>query len=161
MYSHTDLPSDSKVWVYQSNRRLSKNEISEITRKGKEFIQNWASHGSSLKAAIEIFYDYFIVVFVDEKQAAASGCSIDKSFQFIKELEVDYEMTLLDRTIVAYRENDEILSCRLDEFEELIKEGKVDENTIVFNNLVDTRKDFDTRWEVLLKDSWHRRLLKT
>ena len=65
---------------------LSKNEISEITQKGKELIPNWASHGSSLKAAIEIFYDHFIVVLVDEKQAAASGCSIDKSFQFIKEL---------------------------------------------------------------------------
>ena len=70
-------------------------------------------------------------------------------------------MTLLDRTIVAYRENDELLSCRLDEFEELIKEGKVDENTIVFNNLVDTRMEFDIKWEVLLKDSWHKRSLKT
>jgi len=161
MYSYSDLPFDARVWIYQSNRKLSKNEISDITRKGREFIQNWTSHGSSLKAAIELFYDHFVVVFVDEKQAAASGCSIDKSFQFIKELEVDYEIILLDRTIVAYRENDEIISCRIDEFEKLIKQGEVDENTIVFNNLVDTRKDFDTRWEVLLKDSWHRHLLMT
>ena len=96
---------------------------------------------------------------VDEEKAEASGCSIDKSFQFIKDLSDTYDLALLDRMNVAYRDNNDIGICRIDEFEGLLQRGEVNEDTIVFNNLVDTKKDFDSKWEVLLKDSWHRKLM--
>ena len=106
-----------------------------------------------------LYIYYFIVVFVDEKSAKASGCSIDKSFQFIKNIESAYELDLLNRMVVAYRNDLGIQLTRIDKFEQLIQEGLVTENTIVFNNLVNTKSDFDSKWEVLVKDSWHRRLL--
>jgi len=31
--------------------------------------------------------------------------------------------------------------------------GKINEDTIVFNNLVETKIDFETKWEISLKDS--------
>jgi len=159
MASYRDLPGDSTVWIYQSSRELLPEEVNGINEASCDFMLNWAAHGTALKAAIELFYDYFIVVFVDEKSAKASGCSIDKSFQFIKNIESAYELDLLNRMVIAYRDDIGIQLTRIDKFEQLIQEGLVTENTIVFNNLVNTKSDFDSKWEVLLKDSWHRRLL--
>lgn len=159
MFSYQDLPETSRIWIYQCNRELSAEEVKEINEKSEQFILDWSAHGAKLAAAIEIFYDLFIVIMVDEEKAEASGCSIDKSFQFIKELSDTFDLSLLDRMNVAYRDNDNISICRIDEFEGLLQRGEVNENTIVFNNLVDTKKDFDSKWEVLLKDSWHRKLM--
>jgi len=159
MPSYRDLPDHSRVWIYQSNRIFSKEELFNIKKNSETFLIDWNSHGKDLKAAIELFYDLFIVVLVDEEAASASGCSIDSSFQFIKDQEKEFEVSLLDRLMVAHRDDHGIKLSRIDEFESLIQKGEVTEDTIVFNNLVDTKADFDTMWEVLLKDSWHRKLL--
>ena len=160
MQSYTELPGNSRVWIYQCNRELSPDETKNIKHRTDQFVFDWASHGAKLSAQIEIFYNVFLVVFVDEEIANASGCSIDKSFQLIKDLETEFNISLLDRMIIAYRKDQKIHMCRIDEFEGLIKEGKITEDTIVFNNLVDRKNDFDSKWEVLIKDSWHYRLLQ-
>jgi len=160
MQSYTGFPENSRVWIYQCNRELSSDETKSIKQRTDQFIYDWASHGTALSAQIEIFYNVFLVVFVDEEIANASGCSIDKSFQLVKDLETEFDISLLDRMVIAYRKDQKINLCRIDEFEGLIKKGVITEDTIVFNNLVDRKVDFDSKWEVLIKDSWHNRLLQ-
>jgi len=46
------LPEESRVWIYQANRSFSEEELQEIESKLDVFIQNWAAHGSDLKAII-------------------------------------------------------------------------------------------------------------
>ena len=82
-----NIPPDSKVWVYQSNRKLTDSEVETISNSGLAFIEQWAAHGASLKASFDVLYNRFIILSVDEKQAMASGCSIDSSIRFIKEIE--------------------------------------------------------------------------
>lgn len=159
MGTYRDLPNHSRVWIYQSNRVFSREECAEIKDLAQHFLVGWNAHGSKLNAAIELFYDLFLVVMLDEKVAQASGCSIDASFQFIKGLEKRLKVSLLDRLIVAHRDEKGIALSRVDEFENLIRHGEVGTETIVFNNLIDNKADFDSKWEVLLKDSWHRKLL--
>ena len=160
MQSYREFPENSRVWIYQCDRQLSPDEVKMIKQRTDQFLIDWGSHGSKLSAQIEIFYNVFLVVFVDEEIANASGCSIDKSFQLIKDLEIEFDISLLDRMVIAYRKEQKINLCRVDEFESLIKGGIITEDTIVFNNLVDRKVDFDTKWEVLIKDSWHNRLLQ-
>ncbi len=159
MQTYADLPDHSRVWVYQSNRILDAIETIAIKKEADIFMEGWAAHGKSLLGAIEIFYDHFIVIIIDEERASATGCSIDSSFKFIQDLERGFKVSLLDRLMVAYRKNGNILVCRIDEFEAKIKSSELNGETIVFNNLVDTKKAFDSQWEILLKDSWHRKLL--
>lgn len=73
----------------------------------------------------------------------------------MKELENEYQINLFDRFNLAYRDGQKIVSVSRNEFEELIKTGQITENTIVFNNLVQTLDELETKWEVPLKDSWH------
>ena len=155
MLPYKEMPSDSRVWVYQSNRAFTDTEIAEIKNKAFAFVEAWTAHGKALRACIEIFYARFVIVFVDEKQALASGCSIDKAFNFIQTLEREFIVKLLDRMLVAYRKEDAIYSCTMPVFQKLIEKNEVNENTIVFNNLVSTKADFESKWEVPLKDSWH------
>jgi len=157
--NYKDLPDHSRVWVYQSDREFTADEENVIRQKVDQFIAGWASHGQALEAAIEIFHNLFIVVFVNEEQAQASGCSIDSSVHFIKELEQEQDYSLFNRLVVAYKEGEHINCCTLVEFEALLVEGSVTEDSVVFNNLVTTKADFDHKWEVPVKDSWHAQLV--
>ncbi len=153
------MPADARVWVYQSNSLLSDAEANEIAQKGIAFIESWTAHGATLKASFDILYKRFIVISVDEEQAQASGCSIDKSLAFVKGLEQAYKLQLLDRMQVAYRKNDQIEVCALSEFEKRAQKGEVTPSTIVFNNMVTSKAEFDNAWEIPLKESWQKRVL--
>lgn len=153
-----EISKKSRVWIYQSNRPFTSGEEQAIISQLNKFISQWEAHGSKLTAAAEVRYSRFIILMVDEEQAGASGCSIDKSVSLIKQFEQDFEVNLFDRFNIAYRNNSEIISCSRDEFEKLITEGSVTENTIVFNNLVQTVNELDSNWEVPFKNSWHARV---
>ena len=162
------MPDDARVWVYQSKRMINDSEVTAIEKAGIQFIADWTAHGASLKASFDILYNRFIVIAVDEKQATASGCGIDKSVHFVKELEKQFNLSLFDRMEVAYRNGNEIKTCHLNNLlEELIRSGLYSENVnkedaievIVFNNMVTTKKQFDTEWEINLKQSWQSRVL--
>ncbi len=146
----------SKVWVYQSNREFNTTEVKEIKKLGLLFTTGWTAHGSQLNASLNILYNRFIVLIVDENDASASGCSIDKSLIFIKKIENQFNCILLDRMAVAYKNGSNVLACTLADFKKLLRENKVDKNTIVFNNMVTTKKDFDLTWESTLENSWHK-----
>ena len=64
-----------------------------------------------------------------------------------------------DRFSIAYRFNDEVVISKLDDFIQLIVNGSINQDTIVFNNLIDRRQDIFTKWELPLKESWQKRYL--
>ena len=154
-----NLSAESKVWIYQSKRKLDESEMLEIQHRAEEFIHNWAAHGSALKASFRIIYDRFLVLLADETQMKASGCSIDASVHFFKSLEADFQLELFDRLEVAFQEDGVVKSMPLNEFQKQLQEGYFSEDTIVFNNLINTKSELDSKWEVPLKESWHRQLL--
>ncbi len=153
-----EFSPESKVWIYQSNRELNETETSKLQQLLNGFAQNWTAHNQQLKAAAQVIHNRFIVLLVDESMAGASGCSIDKSVRFMQVLEEEFNINLFDRFNTAYLENGKIQSASREEFEKLLKEGWVNSETIVFNNLVNTLHDFKTKWQTPLKESWHARV---
>jgi hypothetical protein len=148
----------SRVWIYQSDKELTEQQAAELQILLNKFAAEWTAHNHQLKAKAEVRYNRFIILIVDESQAGASGCSIDKSVNFLKRIEQEFGISLFDRFNLAYREGEKVLSAPRHEFEELLKSGKINSNTIVFNNLVPTLADLETKWEVPFKDSWHPQL---
>lgn len=153
-----DFSTQSRVWIYQSDRELSAEETAQIQQELNDFANLWSAHNQQLLAKGEVIYNRFLVLIVDERQAGASGCSIDKSVNFMKGIEKTFGINLFDRFHIAYRQDDAILSVNRDEFEDLLREGSVNEQTIVFNNLVQTLDELQSNWEVPMKDSWHARV---
>jgi hypothetical protein len=79
---------------------------------------------------------------------------------FIKNLESVYDIDLLDKMNVTFRNKNLIEYVNLKEFIKLAKSNLVSLDTIVFNNLVLNKDEFDENWEVRAKDSWHKRFMK-
>lgn len=150
----------SKVWIYQSNRELTETETAKMQQVLNQFAKSWTAHNQQLKAAAQIAFNRFVILVVDESQAGASGCSIDKSVHLMKELEIEFNINLFDRFNTAYLQDDKILSVSREGLENLLKEGKVNNETIVFNNMVSTLADLQTSWQVPLKNSWHARVFR-
>jgi hypothetical protein len=151
---------NSRVWIYQSDKKLTDAIVNQIQQRLNSFTAEWTAHNNQLKAKAEIRYNRFFILVVDETQAGASGCSIDKSVNFMKRLEQEFNISLFDRFNLAYRDADEVLSLPRHDFEELLKQGRINTSTIVFNNLVQNLTELETKWEVPFKDSWHIQLFR-
>ncbi len=154
-----DLPSSARVWIYQANRGFNDEELKQISEKIKEFLERWTVHGKALKAGFEIRYKRFIVIGLDQSQANASGCSIDASVHFIQTLEKDYNVDLLDKMNVSFKNGEYVAYKPLLDFKKMVKQKAVSPQTIVFNNLVNTKEEYTDFWEVPMTESWHSRFL--
>ncbi|SDX50911.1 hypothetical protein SAMN05444411_106102 [Lutibacter oricola] len=153
------LDDTSRVWIYQSSKSFSNEEIEIINSKTEDFIENWTRHGDDLKASYRVVYNQFIVLAVDEKFNDVSGCSIDASVNLIKQLEKEFNTNLTDKLNISFKVGEAINIVKLADFQKYAKDGKITSNTIVFNNLVNTKADFDKNWEVTADKSWHKRFL--
>ena len=140
------LASDSRVWVYQSNRPFSENEKVQLTEAFKVFVDSWAAHGSKLVADATIIGDYFVVLAVDEKTAMASGCSIDSSVKFIKTIGQQFNIDFFNRLkLVVQKENE----TKMISFSDL---GQY-EDWKIYNTLVNTIDLLNTSFLIPVNES--------
>ncbi|QCE43086.1 ABC transporter ATPase [Psychroserpens sp. NJDZ02] len=153
------LPETSRVWIYQANRSFSDAELEEIKSKLDVFVEGWTAHGGELKAGYDIRYKRFIIIALDQDLNQATGCSIDASVVFIQQLEKEYEVDLLDKMNVSYKQGEFVAHKTLTDFRKMAKQKAVSKNTIVFNNLVTNIEELNESWEVPASESWHNRFL--
>lgn len=145
----------SRVWVYQSDRAFSNEEVSSLEKKLHDFTAQWKAHGHQLAAKAEIRHNYFIIFTVDESAAGVTGCSIDASVRIVKEIEQEYGVDLFNRFNMAYKVEDRVVVTNKEDFETLINIKAVGPQTIVFNNMIQTLAEFEDKWEVPFEQSWH------
>lgn len=153
------LPDNSRIWIYQCNRSFSDSELEEISEKLKAFLEGWTAHGADLQSGFEIKYKRFIVIALDQQVNAATGCSIDTSVKFIQELEKAYKVDLMDKMNVSYKQGEYVAYKTLTDFKKMAKDKAVSKNTIVFNNLVNSKAEYAEFWEVPASESWHSRFV--
>lgn len=153
------LPNNSRIWIYQCNRKLSDDEVASITSQTEVFLKEWTAHGTDLEAGLEMKYNRFIVLGLNQANASASGCSIDASVRFIQQLEKQFDVDFLDKMNVTFYNGQYIAFKTLSDFKKMVKARSVSPNTVVFNNLVNTKEEYLENWEVPAKESWHSRFL--
>jgi len=156
-----NLPQDARVWIYQSNREFSDREVVQISEKIETFMATWKRHGDDLKTSYIIKYNQFIVLGVDESLNDVSGCSIDSSVHFVQELEKEFGVDLMNKMNTAFRIGENINIVSLADFQKFVKGNKITPETIVFNNMIQSKVEFDTSWEVSANKSWHKRFFGT
>ena len=160
MYTeYKNLPQTSRVWIYQADRTLTNEEVQGISQKTIKFINNWTRHGDDLKGSFIIKYNQFLVLLVDESFNNVSGCSIDASVRLIKEIEQKLNIDFMDKMNITFKDRNNINMVKLSQFQQFVKEGKITSETIVFNNMINTKQDFESKWEVPVFKSWHKRFL--
>ena len=153
------LPPNAKVWIYQSDSNLSSKDVELIEKEVKFFLNNWSSHNKEIESSFEIRYNRFLIIGLNENINSASGCSIDKSVNFIKNLQSILKVNFLNRLDVAYKIGNEINSISLLEFQTMIRKNKLSKDSIVYNNMIDTKKLYLNNWETTIENSWHKKFL--
>ena len=148
------MPNSSRVWIYQSDREITKIEESNIEKDLEKFCNEWNAHGISLNSSFKIYHKYFIVLAVNEALNKASGCSIDSSLKKINEIEQKHCLNLLNRGFSAFLINNKITLIETIHLESEIKLEKINNQSIFFNNLAASIEDLSNKWKVPVGTTW-------
>lgn len=153
------LDDSSKVWIYQTNRIINYDELDYARPIIHDFLDAWTSHNQQLITYGNIFHQRFLAFFVDESVAGASGCSIDKSVHFVENLGVEINVDFFDRENFTYLQDDDVRDVNKNDLKKYYQEHFIDDNTLFFDNLVTTKRDFLKNWIKPLNNSWHKRFI--
>jgi hypothetical protein len=145
---------DSRVWIYQGSRVFSLNEALEIEEMLKEFTRQWKSHGTPVKGEAHLFFGQFIVLIADETATGVSGCSTDSSVRLIKDIEQRFKVSMFDRTTLAFVVKDKVELLPLSHLQHAFDNGFIKNDTLYFNNLVQTKEELESKWIIPVKESW-------
>lgn len=154
MHQFKDFSPESKIWIYQSNRKLNDEEVASINRILGDFAITWTAHNQQLKAEALVLKNHFLVFCVDENVEKASGCSIDKSYHVIRSIEKEFHINLFNRLLIAFDANNEIKVIHMNDFIERINNQELPADTIIYNNSITTLKQFNTEWQLPASQSW-------
>ena len=160
LISFHKMPDYARVWVYQSNKNLTDSEVQVIQQVLENQINNWAAHGASLVGSIQVLHSRFVIVTVDEMQNQASGCSIDASTRWLKDLGAEMNLDFFDRS-VAFLENNELQTAEIGKIKSLVSQEILTPDTLIFNNLVPNIQAFKNNWTVKASDSWMKRYFQS
>jgi hypothetical protein len=147
-----------RIWAYTISKPLSASEQEAIVAQGKVFVNQWTAHENKLSADFSIENGRIILVKVNEDVYGASGCSIDKLTRFIKRLESDYNIELMNRFLVAYQHGDKVEVVHAQHIKTLLQNGDISENTMIYNTAIANDTEWH-QWQQPLKDTWLKKYL--
>jgi predicted nuclease of predicted toxin-antitoxin system len=155
----TSLPESAKLWIYPSSRKFYTHEVPEIATKITTFLEAWKTEDPSFKASYQLKYDRFIIIAVDATASEITTQDMDASVQLILQLQADYEVTLLDKMNVCFKQGKYVQYKELKDFKKLLKNKALTGKSIVFDNLIQTKEEFEQYWETSIEESWYNRFL--
>lgn len=154
------LPATSRLWVYAAPRPFSTKELQHIQQAAPHFINGWVTHGTPLQASFQVLEDQFLILAVNEAAQAASGCSIDSSVGFVRDLEQKLGLSLTDRSLVYFVIDGQVAVYPLTQLKPLVEQGTIGPDTRLVNTLVATKGDLEQKWLVPASESWLKRYFK-
>jgi hypothetical protein len=117
-------------------------------------VNGWAAHNHKLDARFEIQQNRFILLTVNQEEVHASGCSIDDLYRFIQDLDLKYNLGILDRRQMAFiNKNGEIQVCGLDDISSLYQDKILLDDTYIFNNTIQDASLLNSEWKIPFKKS--------
>jgi len=153
------IQDTSRIWIYQANRKFNSEEVNIISDALTAFTEQWLVHGSPMKASFSLRHDQFIIIAADEDANAASGCSIDDSVRTLKRLGPALSIDFFDRTLVAFKKGEHVFTISTSDLKTKLSDGVWNGNTLLFNNLVNRKRDLTQTWLVPAGASWLKRYL--
>jgi hypothetical protein len=153
------LPETARIWIYQSARQLTDNEVAAVSHRLQSFAEGWTAHGKPLHASFTISHRQFIILAADEDVQPASGCSIDDSVRVIKELDKTFSLQLVNRELVTFLNNGMPVTLPASALKPALAENKWNAQSLVFDVTVGTVGDFKKRFVMPAGKTWLKKYL--
>jgi len=152
------LSDEARLWIYGFPEKLKQDELLLVRNHLDDFIDNWESHGKPVRGEYELLYDQFILIATEDDP---SGCSIDSSVNMLKTLNDRHGLNALTAHLVFFRHEKGIRSLERTDFQRLLQQGFLDDNTIVFNTTL-TRVGAlrNGELEIPFNSSWQRKAFR-
>src|SRR5215213_2260347 len=127
------LSDDAYTWIFGVSPGLDGAKGEMLLQRVDAFLDQWASHGQPIESAREL-RDGMLLIVAAEATSERSGCSIDRLFGTLKQLEQQLGVKILDANRVFFRHGDgRVDAMTRDEFRD-----KADAHTIVFDTTAQT-----------------------
>lgn len=149
-----------KIWIFIIEKKLSKNELENLLNDCKRFIQNWNSHEMPVNADVELYKDRLLIFKNDEPFNPIGGCATDNLFRYIQELENKYPTRLLNRSLIVFEKNNELLVENKKNLSRLIKSGDITADTIIYNTAISHSDEWE-QFRKPLSESWVKNFIQT
>ncbi len=149
-----EIPAESRVWVYAGNRSMTATEVDTANSMLVAFCEQWVAHGHPLKTSFKIENQQFIILAVDDDFHNPSGCSIDSSVGVMRQLQEAIGTDFLNRGMVSFYLNSSVIQVPFAELKSRFAAGEFDSSSLIFNTLIATKADFETRWLISAEKSW-------
>ena len=155
------LDGQSKIWLYSPNAPLSPEQAEAIGRILFNFSAQWTSHNRDLRGWGGVLFGHFLCLAVDESQASASGCAIDRSVALLRQIEEQYGVELFDRfTFVFWDETQgQTQVYKQEQAQAALQAGTIQAQSLVFDPLVNTLDKLRQEFLRPVQSSWHWRFL--
>jgi len=151
-----NLPDDARVWVFGISPALDEAKSALVLNRIDAFLAEWAAHGQPITSSRDLIEGSFLVIAVDH-DAETSGCSIDRMFGTLRQLESELGVQILDPNRVFFRHGD----GRVDAITRADFRDRADAHTVVFDTIAERLGEIRSgRWERPAEKSWHRQLLR-
>ena len=148
------LPENSRVWVYQADRRVLEKEEKLIRQKMALFCEEWNTHGKGMPTSFELFEGQILVLAADESGLGASGCSIDSSVRVLREIESLTGLNFTDQGKISIKTSSgsvRVLSAL--GMKSKVQAGELTLDKQVINPLIRTKADLEQLWQPI-GSSW-------
>jgi hypothetical protein len=143
------LPETSKIYIYPASRKLYPKEVPIVTEKVGMFLDNILPND----LFFEIKYDRFLIIIVSDRTPLSSDQNEDLA-SLILDLQKELNIGLMDKVNVCFKQGEFVQLKEIPDFKKLIKNKGVSKKTIVFDNLINTKSEYECCWEVPANISW-------
>ena len=155
-----ELPGNARVWIFAATDQLQKAPAGALLTAVDEYLDQWRAHGLPLTCARDWRDDRFLAVGVDQRDAHASGCSIDGLFRTLQRLEPALGTSLVGGGRIFYRLTGGPIVCvSRAEFVARASAGEIAGETPVFDTTVTNATGYREHFEQSATESWHQALL--
>lgn len=150
------LPDESRIWIFGVSPPLDETKGAVMLQGIDRFLDSWSAHGEPITSARDLRNGSFLIICVDQR-SETSGCSIDRMFDLLQQLERDLSVKILDADRLFYLGDDGLVATAdRKQFRE-----NCTPTTVVFDVLAERLGDVRSgRWQRPAKNSWHRTLLR-
>ncbi len=156
----SELPHGSRVWLFGAAAHIDDVDEQRVLAAVDAFLLTWQAHGQPLWCARDWRDGRFLAVGVDTSREGASGCSVDGLFRALKALEGGIGTTLLDSSLVFYRDDAGFVhAVSREDFAVLGRGGHVGPGTRVMDLSLTDAAAYRQTFERRAGDSWHAALL--
>jgi predicted amidohydrolase len=98
---------ECRVWVFIGKRALDATETAWANEQLVAFTQTWQTHGKAMNASGFVFENQALVIVANEAGIQASGCSMDKINQQIRQMGTELGVDYFDRMNTMVKENEQ------------------------------------------------------